>query len=118
MHEVIPDENEEDLKTMHDNDSDLVDDSLNGGIEKKFPIVAQIEVIYSIEQKFKQQKIEINNADSSADSDEKENTLDTAWVAVFEGMLSDGTDGSTDSLRWKLVENRPAWEFPGLSMTR
>ncbi len=120
VHEITPDENDEDSNEgVSDKDSkELVDESLNDGIEEQVPVVAQIEVIYSITQKFKLEKIEMNDADSEAESDESEKTIDTAWVAVFEGMLNDGVNGSEDSLRWKLVENRPAWEFPGRNMFR
>ncbi len=140
VHEVIPEseENEEENQgTSNSNKSKpLVDDTLNGPIEQNYPIAAQIEVIYSISQKFKQKKIYIpgmdtnssddkeqkedsnSDSDNDNDSDEMEKEFDTAWVAVFEGMLTDGTKNSDDVLRWKLVDNRPAYEFPGFSLPR
>ena len=38
----------------------------------------------------------------------KEYTMETAWVGVFEGWL----DHEHQPLTWKLVDNRPAWEYP------
>ena len=110
VHEIFKEDGEEET----DIDHDLDDDSLHGGIEKNNPTAAQIEVIYSISQCFKQEpvhseELEINN-------EEEDRTVETAWIAVFEGMLSDGTEGSEELLRWKLVDNRPAWEFPGLTL--
>lgn len=97
----------------------MVDDSFSDGIGKPYPVAAQIEVIYNITQKFRRQRIpEDLRINSAADNNDQERTvvnddaevLDTAWVAVFEGILDNGKNGS-DELRWKLVDNRPALEF-------
>lgn len=132
-HEVIPENNEEEedeeVKKMQQDPDVMVDVSLTPGIEKKYPIAAQIEVLYSIAQKFQKQSlvpVQIDHAkddaplqdkDGAKDStgtgtdDDKEFTLQTTWVAIFEGILNDGTDNA-HSLRWKLIDNRPAYEFP------
>ena len=54
------------------------------------------------------------DSDGDGDDDDVE-IMDTYWVAVFETYLDSGT-GFGDSiegglLRWKLVDNREAWEF-------
>lgn len=97
----------------------MADDSLSDGIERTYPVAAQIEVIYNITQKFRRQMIPEDLVISSTNdrkniggkaTDSGTEELDTAWVAVFEGILDDGKNGS-DELRWKLVDNRPALEF-------
>jgi hypothetical protein len=103
----------------------MTDDSLSNGIEKSYPVAAQIEVIYKITQKFRRRIISpgdtLINASSNdsekkdgegnaVSEDEEPEDLQTAWVAVFEGLLDDGKNGDTE-LRWKLVDNRPALEF-------
>lgn len=109
---------------MEGSDKAMTDDSLSNGFEKSYPIAAQIEVIYNITQKFRRRIISPGNVSMNASSDagktdEEGNTvsddeeaeeLQTAWVAVFEGLLDDGQKGETP-LRWKLVDNRPALEF-------
>lgn len=127
-HEVIPEEdNEEDQNDTKNKGSDeaMTDDSLSNGIEKSYPVAAQIEVIYKITQKFRRRIISpgdtlINPSSNDSEKkdgegnavseDEEPEDLQTAWVAVFEGLLDDGKNGDTE-LRWKLVDNRPALEF-------
>jgi len=129
----------------------MVDDSFASGIDKKYPVAAQIEVIYWLSQTFRRQRVDAvdvmdgnsdgngdedvsakdsnvvpvvdgssdsdsaNENDTSSAEEKKEDEgekFDTVWIAVFEGMLSSGgdvSDGSSeDSLRWKLIDNRPA----------
>jgi hypothetical protein len=110
-HEIVSEVDHDENKKNDDSDV-MVDESLEPFVDKKYPVAAQIEVIYSISQTFAQTLIE--------DAEEKETeegsrTMETAWVAVFEGMLFDGNNGSEEKLRWKLVDNRPAWEF-GMSI--
>lgn len=102
----------------------MTDDSLSNDIGKSYPIAAQIEVIYNITQKFRRRIIseddikhkisgdsEKTDGEENVGSDEEEpQELQTAWVAVFEGILDDGKNGE-NPLRWKLVDNRPALEF-------
>jgi hypothetical protein len=126
-HEVIPEEdNEEEPKVseMEVSDKAMTDDSLSNGFEKSYPVAAQIEVIYNITQRFRRRiispgNVSMNISSDAGKSDEEVNTvsdveepeeLQTAWVAVFEGLLHDGQKGETP-LRWKLVDNRPALEF-------
>lgn len=79
-----------------------------------FPVVAQVEVLYDIEQYFRPEETTV---ETIANDDEyvqgqpmiKRGVL----VGVFEGWLYGGPD-RTDSLRWSLCLSRPAWEFPGL----
>ncbi len=120
-------------------DSLSSDDDNNDGDN---PICAQIEVLYTMSQIFKKKKIgEVSkstatfttpsatnaseheeqsqsmqvkgtddyteNKDINDDESKKEHTIETAWVGVFEGWI----DGK-HPLRWKLVDNRPAWELP------
>ena len=56
-----------------------------------------------------------NNDGDGDDDDVDVKEMETYWVAVFETYLDSGT-GYGDSiegglLRWKLVDNREAWEF-------
>lgn len=131
-HEVIPEKNQEEedekVEKMQQDPDVMVDVSLTQGIEKKYPIAAQIEVMYSINQKFQRKhvgsvKVDHEKDDNAPledkgakDSTDEEFTLQTSWVAIFEGILNDGTD-NTDSLRWKLIDNRPAWEFPEIDLS-
>ena len=130
-HEVIPEEVEEEEKEGADPDI-MVDESLKPILDKNYPVAAQIEVIYSISQSFRRLKIDKTDEPNATDvpsedskeeekdgkSDDVERQLETSWVAVFEGMLSDGTKSTDNPLHWKLIDNRPAWEFPGMDMPR
>ena len=51
--------------------------------------------------------------DEEKEDHKKEHTMETAWVGVFEGWLY---NQKNEPLRWKLVDNRPAWEFPAMAM--
>lgn len=110
-HEIVSEVDHDENKKNDDSDV-MVDESLEPFVDKKYPVAAQIEVIYSISQTFAQTLIE--DAEEK-ETDEGSRTMETAWVAVFEGMLFDGNNGSEEKLRWKLVDNRPAWEF-GMSI--
>lgn len=130
-HEVIPEEVEEEEKEGADPDI-MVDESLKPILDKNYPVAAQIEVIYSISQSFRRLKIDKTDEPNATDvpsedskeeekdgkSDDVERQLETSWVAVFEGMLSDGTKSTDNPLHWKLIDNRPAWEFPGMNAPR
>jgi len=119
-HEVIPEETQDSrINTDVENDESkkdekpeiMEDESFSNGIDKKYPVAAQLEVIYTLTQTFSRKKIggKSEKHDSDAEEDEqKEDTMDTAWVAIFEGWLENGRE----PLRWTLVNNRPAWEFP------
>ena len=102
----------------------MMDGSFSNDRGEEYPVIAQLEVLYTISQTFTRRKIGGNimmeeddnekhnvDVDSNIDSDEvedsRERTMETAWVGVLEGWL----DGH-QPLRWKLVDNRPAWEFP------
>eukprot|EP00553_Chaetoceros_curvisetus_P003077 CAMPEP_0204612148 /NCGR_PEP_ID=MMETSP0717-20131115/245_1 /ASSEMBLY_ACC=CAM_ASM_000666 /TAXON_ID=230516 /ORGANISM="Chaetoceros curvisetus" /LENGTH=380 /DNA_ID=CAMNT_0051624101 /DNA_START=39 /DNA_END=1181 /DNA_ORIENTATION=+ len=103
-------------KELKDRGEDFVsmsDDSFSSGIEKDHPVAAQIEVIYSISQCFNKRQIDNSNNQSSEMKNE-EHQIQTSWVAVFETILCDSAYECTadDILRWKLIDNRPAWEFP------
>ncbi len=92
----------------------MSDDSFSSGIEKEHPVAAQIEVIYSISQCFNRRQIDPYDNQSS-EIKNAEHQIETSWVAVFETILSSGSDDRStadDILRWKLIDNRPAWEFP------
>ena len=121
-HEVPPEEenenNEEDIKPEI-----MMDDSFSNDRGEEYPVVAQIEVLYTLSQTFTRKKIgatimasqevEENNDEEEKEDHEKEHTMETAWVGVFEGWLY---DKKNQPLRWKLVDNRPAWEFPAMAM--
>ena len=88
------------------------------------PVMAQIEILYTISQTFTRKKIghdlaesissigkrDDNNEEEKEEEhdEEEEHTMETAWVAVFEGWI----DEKKEPLRWKLVNNRVAWEYP------
>ncbi len=103
------------VKEDNDKDEPMIDDSFVDDREnEKYPVIAQLEVLYTISQSFTKKKIGrdgengvVDDNDNDNDNDQ-EHTMETAWVGVFEGWL----DHSHQPLRWKLVDNRPAWEFP------
>lgn len=109
------DDNDDNADKNKDSDGYLVDESLEPGIEKGFnvPIVLQIEILYTITRILELPEKE-DGEDVDADVDEI-SSLTNAEVVVFESLLSDGTDSSDNSLCWKLVDHRPAAEFPGLT---
>jgi len=97
---------------IFDGDEDpMADDSFSDGIDKKYPVIAEMEVLYSVAQTFSSTPmLNINSEDSDGES---EQTISSVWVGVFEGWIRD--DGS-NALQWKLVNNRPALEFSGLGL--
>lgn len=125
-HEVPPDDEsfDENENKNEEKPEIMVDDSLSNDSSEEDvnPICAQIEILYTISQTFSKKRLgesfrsitAINNNNNSDDDEanideesDKERTIESAWVGVFEGWL----DGK-ETLRWKLVDNRPAWEFP------
>lgn len=117
--EIIPEGKEDD----NDDDSELTndsppmeDDSFSSGIEREYPVIAQVEVMYSLSQNFQQKMIgnkdkegEIsdgnNNEDKETDDEhESSTTTESQWVAVFEGSMN-----GPSPCRWKLVDNKPFW---------
>jgi hypothetical protein len=132
-YEVPPDVKDEPEKTLGDDES-LVDDSLTDhNDDEEYPVVAQIEVLYTISQTFARKKIgdkevaagldnheeegkeeegvkSSDTEEEAREKDSKESTMETSWVGIFEGCFN-----GKHPLRWKLVDNRPAWEFPAVS---
>lgn len=125
-HEVPPDDESDDENENRNDEKPeiMVDGSLSNDSSEEDvnPICAQIEILYTISQTFSKKRLgesfrsitAINNNNNSDDDDanideesDKERTIESAWVGVFEGWL----DGK-ETLQWKLVDNRPAWEFP------
>lgn len=105
---------DDDLKTgeILDGDEDpMADVSFSDDIDKKYPVIAEMEVLYSVAQTFT--ATPMINIDSEDKNGENEQTISSVWVGVFEGWIRD--DGS-NALQWKLVNNRPALEFPGLGL--
>lgn len=83
------------------------------------PVVAQVEVLYDINQTFAVNSSGKNDSDASKGNEgagEETVTRTTILVGVFEGWLNGDPEGHTD-LRWKLALNRPAWEFPTVTST-
>ena len=84
--------------------------------EKDLPVVAQIEVLYDVEQVF------TGKANSQDDESKDDGPIQmqipagesmprtSVLVGVFEGWLHGDPDGN-ESVRWRLAFNRPAWEF-------
>jgi len=120
--EVIPQEVNNEISK--DDGSDMEDSSFSNDITKQYPVAAQVEVFYKMSQSFRSTTFTVGESDNeskvSSDSDgdgddDDVEIMDTYWVAVFETYLDSGT-GFGDSiegglLRWKLVDNREAWEF-------
>ncbi len=138
----LPQEEDEDDDNYNDDKqkTEIMEDvSFSTSKDDDYPVMAQIEMLYTISQTFTRKKIGQNdnnsgisttiattsttsNATNVADDGDEENsssedknkvdgeeehTMETAWVAVFEGWIE-----GKDPLEWKLVDNRPAWEFP------
>lgn len=104
---------DEELEVKEDDDDDY--------FAKGAPVAAQMEVLYDIKRTFtiieKSEKSDIIPGGKEMEEDEGNETTMTksnVWVGVFEGWLNGNPDGTSD-LRWKLVFNRPAWEFPSLN---
>lgn len=128
-HEVPPEEEENDENNKKDTKPEIMmDDSFSNDRGEEYPVVAQIEVLYTLSQTFTRKKIgssitttpqpqeednDENDETEENEDHEKEHTMETAWVGVFEGWLS---NRKNQPLRWKLVDNRPAWEFPAMAM--
>jgi len=125
-HEVPPDDESDDENENRNDEKPeiMVDGSLSNDSSEEDvnPICAQIEILYTISQTFSKKRLgesfrsitAINNNNNSDDDEanideesDKERTIESAWVGVFEGWLN-----GKETLRWKLVDNRPAWEFP------
>ena len=125
-HEVPPDDESDDENENRNDEKpeNMVDGSLSNDSSEEDvnPICAQIEILYTISQTFSKKRLgesfrsitAINNNNNSDDDEanideesDKERTIESAWVGVFEGWLN-----GKETLRWKLVDNRPAWEFP------
>ena len=84
--------------------------------EKDLPVVAQIEVLYDVEQIFtgKERTQDDENKDDGSIQmqipDGRSMPRTSVLVGVFEGWLHGDPDGN-ESVRWRLAFNRPAWEF-------
>ena len=106
-HEVPPeeDETENNKDTKKEEKPEIMmDDSFSNDRGEEYPVVAQIEVLYTLSQTFTRKKIgsgmdnttmsltqeEDTNNENDTDENEdpkKEVTMETAWVGVFEGWL-------------------------------
>lgn len=84
--EVFPDDD----TTESDDEEEMVDDSLLDEVNTKVPVAAEIAVIYEI---LKTQKTEFI----------PEMKLHEWHAIKFETMLCNGTNGSQDSMRWKII---------------
>jgi hypothetical protein len=85
--------------------------------ENDLPVVAQIEVLYDVEQVFtgKEHVQDNENKDNESTTqlqipEGKSMPRTSVLVGVFEGWLHGDPDGN-ESVRWRLAFNRPAWEF-------
>ena len=84
--------------------------------EKDLPVVAQIEVLYDVEQIFmgKERTQDDENKDDGSIQMQipngKSMPRTSVLVGVFEVWLHGDPDGN-ESVRWRLAFNRPAWEF-------
>lgn len=118
--EVLPDDLDDSDKKLSSGE----DPSFADGIEQSLPVVAEMEVLYSIAQTFQTKPIitenlvSADNNEKETDDDDKETdnnevTVNSVWVAVLHGWLRGDPRGNKE-LQWKLVNNRPAVEFAGI----
>ncbi len=115
-HEVPPDEDDEEPP---DEKTEVMEDvSFSTSNNEEYPIMAQIEILYTISQTFTEKKIGYMNMNEGKEhserndndgtlSPDKEYTLDTTHIAVFEGWIE-----GKYPLQWKLVHN---YAMPTLS---
>ena len=109
--EISPEDNDTTKDKILDTDENPMEDvRFSNGIEKEFPVVAQMEVLYSVDQTF----VATPMFDAGSEEDKEEPThqaVTSVWVGMFEGWIK---DSASDVLRWKLVKNRPVLKFSGL----
>lgn len=87
------------------------------GDEKAVAAVAQVEVLYEVEQTFTSK--DPSSSDTNTEIDKSVMTFPagksmprkSVLVGVFEGWLQ-GDPAGNKTVRWKLAFSRPAWEFP------
>jgi len=112
---VIEDSTEEDasIENIKDDELNLKEEEVG---DAKIPVAVQVEVLYDVQQTYCPLLTKSSGEEKkeSKNEEEKSVTRNNVWVGVFEGWLNGNPDGSSD-VRWKLVLNRQAWEFPLLS---
>ena len=109
--EISPEDNDTTKdKILNGDEHPMENVSFSDDIEKEYSAVAQIEVLYSVDQTF----VATLMFDDGSEEDKEDptpQTVTSVWVSMFEGWIK---DSASDALRWKLVKNRPALEFSGL----
>jgi len=111
--EMSPEEDDTKQKPIVDGDEEpMADVSFSDEPEKEYPVIAEMEVLYSVAQDFSATPM-MNTENDEENADKRNQTISSVWVGVFEGWIR---NDESDALRWKLVNNRPALEFPGLGL--
>jgi len=111
--EMAEEDEADEERSRDDVDDDFAEDiSFSDGSEKKSPIIAEMEVLYTVAQTFTAKPM-FSTEDKKGQKGKKQ-TISCAWVGVFEGLIGGEVN---DSLQWKLVKNRPALEFGSFGLT-
>jgi len=111
--EMSPEDNDTKKDKVLDGDEDpMADVSFSNDIDKEYPVIAEMEVLYSVAQTFVAKPM-LKTESGEDEEDFPNQTVNSVWVGVFEGFIR---DNASNALQWKLVNNRPALEFPGLGL--
>jgi len=111
--EISPEDNDTKNNKIKDGGEDPMSDvSFSSEIDNKYPVIAEMEVLYSVAQTFVAKPL-LKSESNEDGSDENEHTLSSVWVGMFEGWIR---DDESNEVQWKLAKNRPASEFPGLGL--
>lgn len=111
--EMSPEDNATKKDKILDGDEDpMADVSFSNDIDKEYPVIAEMEVLYSVAQTFVAKPM-LKTESEEDEEDFPNQTVNSVWVGVFEGWIR---DNASNALQWKLVNNRPALEFPGLGL--
>ena len=111
--EILPDDDDTKSNKIKDGDEDpMTDVSFSNETEKEYPVIAEMEVLYSVAQTFVAKPL-LNPESNEDGCGENEQMLSSMWVGMFEGWVR---DDESNEVRWKLVKNRPTSEFPGLGI--
>ena len=111
--EMSPEDNDTKKDKILDGDEDpMADVSFSNDIDKEYPVIAEMEVLYSVAQTFVAKPM-LRTESEEDEEDFPNQTVNSVWVGVFEGWIR---DNASNALQWKLVNNRPALEFPGLGL--
>lgn len=113
------DDNEE-SEDVKENELNLKDAPEAEVSTNKPAVVAQVEVLYDVEETFTRNKPQIMTAEGES-TEEKEPeteqfTAVSVHVGIFEGWLNGDPSGNQE-LQWRFAADMPPWEFPDLART-